>query len=283
MTGIKPYLYLLILCWTTSSFAQKIVRDTLAPEANRKFSFHLDLASRYLWRGQSWGGDYAVVQPAIDYQLTDRLSVGFWATTNFESRYFYTDQLTGPRGYQEIDFNLKYQFNSWLSVELWDYYWPTVSKVAGVDNSFFHYGPNSVKTVDAMLLVDLMHWQVPISLTLSTLVAGCDYRYDALGEHPKQNYTTYLEAMYSRDFGAELLHLDAALGAVFNNQAQYYTAGDYDRVSWVNLSLKASHEWTLGQHWSFPLWINYVHNAARNNTEAFGRNFWIAGMTLNYQ
>lgn len=279
---VKFRIFGLFLFCSAQLFAQQIQTDSVRETPKRKFEFNLDLASRYLWRGQSWGGDYAVVQPTIDYHLTDKLTIGFWATTNFESRYFYADGVTGPRGYQEIDFNIRYEFKPWLSVEIWDYYWPTVSRVEGVDNSFFNYGPDSVKTVDATLIFDLNSFKIPLEFTLSTLVAGCDYRYDD-GENPQQNFTTYVEALYSRDFWSENLNIEAAIGAVLNNQAAYYTSGDYDKVSWVNLSLKASHEWSLSERFTIPLWLNYVYNAADANTEAFGRNFLIAGITLNYQ
>lgn len=280
---VKRFFFGLFLLLTTQLFAQQVQQDSLQVKPKNKFEFNLDLASRYLWRGQSWGGDYAVVQPTIDYHVTDRFSVGFWATTNFESRYFYSDGITGPRGYQEVDFNIKYEFVPWLSAELWDYYWPTVSKVEGVDNSFFNYGPDSVKTVDATLILDLNHFKIPLELTLSTFVAGSDYRYNTNGENPKQNFTTYVEALYSRDFWSEYLNVEAALGAVLNNQAQYYTSGDYDQISFVNLSLKATHDWSLSERFTIPLWINYVHNAATANTEAFGKDFLIAGITFNYQ
>lgn len=281
--GVKHCLLGFFWLMTAQVKAQSTEIDSIMIAPKNKFEFNLDLASRYLWRGQCWGGDYAVVQPTIDYHWTDKFSVGFWATTNFESRYFYSDEMTGPRGYQEIDFNIKYEFTPWLSAELWDYYWPTVSKVEGVDNSFFNYGPDSVKTVDATLVFDLNHFKVPLELTLSTLVAGCDYRYNAQGENPKQNFTTYVEALYSRDFWSEYLNVEAAIGAVLNNQAEYYTTGDYNKVSLVNLSLKATHEWSLSERFTIPLWLNYIHNAADANTEAFGRNFLIAGISFNYQ
>jgi hypothetical protein len=281
--GVKHCVIAFFLLMRASFFAQSAQTDSLSVQPQNKFELNLDLASRYLWRGQSWGGDYAVVQPTIDYHLTDHFSIGFWATTNFESRYFYADQITGPRGYQEVDFNIKYEFTPWLSAELWDYYWPTVSKVEGVNNSFLNYGPDSVKTVDATLIFDLNHWKIPLECTVSTLVAGSDYRYNDAGENPKQNFTTYVEALYSRDFWSEYLSVEAAIGAVLNNQAEYYTAGDYDKVSLVNLSFKATHEWSVTERFTIPLWINYVHNAAGANTEAFGRNFLIAGLSFYYQ
>ncbi|WP_309641836.1 hypothetical protein [Flavobacterium sp.] len=264
-------------------FAQevKIEQDTIQPKKSKKLELNLDIASRYIWRGQSWGGDYVVVQPAINYSITDKLVAGFWATTNFQNDYFYADGNAG-KGYQEVDFSLSYEINSFLTVQVWDYYWPSVAKVEGVDNGFFNYGTDGTKTVDANLLFDFSDYKVPLSLTLSTLVAGNDYRYDDEGENPKQNYTTYFEAVYTLEELFQKITFEATTGAVFNNQAKYYAAGDYDQTSLVNVGLEATREFQLTDRISMPLSLNYIHNAATKNTEFFGRNFLVAGITFNY-
>lgn len=259
----------------------KTEQDTIQPKKSKKLELNLDLASRYIWRGQSWGGDYVVVQPTVNYNLTDKLIAGFWATTNFQSAYFYPDGADG-KGYQEIDFSLSYKINSFLTVQVWDYYWPSVERVEGVDNGFFNYGKDGCKTVDANLLFDFSDHGMPLSLTLSTLVAGNDYRYDDEGENPKQNYTTYFEAVYSLEELFQKITFDATAGAVLNNQAEYYTAGDYDKASLVNLGVKATREFQLTERLTMPVSLNYIHNAATKNTDYFGKNFLVAGITFNY-
>jgi hypothetical protein len=42
-----------------------------------------------------------------------------------------------------------------------------------------------------MLVFDFSEYDFPLNATLSTLVAGNDFRYDQNGENPKQNLTTY--------------------------------------------------------------------------------------------
>ena len=124
-------------------------------------------------RGQCWGGNYVAVQPSIEYAATSKLTLGFWATTNFKSDYFYPDGVSAYKGYQEIDFYLYYQLTDFLQFQLWDYYWPSVSKVEGVDNSYFNYGTNGSKTVDAILYFDFSEgYQYPFNATISTLVQG---------------------------------------------------------------------------------------------------------------
>lgn len=260
-----------------------VANDSIPAKKESKFEFKVDIFNRYLWRGQCWGGDYAVLQPTITYEATEKISVGFWATSNFKNDYFYADGETSYKGYQEIDFNINYQVAPFLSLQLWDYYWPSVSKVEGVDNGFFNYGKNSVKTIDAMLVFDFSEYKLPLYATLSTLVAGNDYRYDSDGEHAKQNYTTYFEAGYTFEELYKKINIDILAGVVFNNQAEYYTAGDYNQASLVNLSLKASREFQLTKRLAMPVTLNYIHNAASKNTEVFGRNFLVTGISFNFK
>jgi len=260
-----------------------VSNDSIPKNKESKFEFNLDIFNRYLWRGQCWGGDYPVVQPTITYAATDKITVGFWATSNFKSDYFYPDGETSYKGYQEIDFNINYQATPFLSVQLWDYYWPSVSKVEGVGNGFFNYGKDSVKTVDAMLVFDFSEYDFPLNATLSTLVAGNDFRYDQNGENPKQNFTTYFEAGYTWEELYQKITLDVLAGVVFNNQAAYYSYTDYDKPSLTNMSIKTEREFQLSERIAMPVSLNYIHNAGKENTEAFGRNFLVAGISFNYK
>ena len=285
LTAVNNFIKLLSVLFSVHAFAQqiKIETDTILPEKQHKLELNLDIVSRYIWRGQSWGGNYMAVQPAVNYQYSEKLTLGFWATTNFKKKYFYPDGVTSAKGYQEIDFNVSYKINNYLTFQIWDYYWPSVDKVEGVDNSFFNYGKNGVKTVDAMLLFDFSEYNLPVEITLSTLVAGNDYRYNSNGENPKQNFTTYLELAYTWEDVYEKIELYPFVGTVFNNQAEYYTSGDYDKISLVNVGIKATREFDLGKGITMPIVLNYIHNAATKNTETFGKNFIVAAISLNYQ
>jgi hypothetical protein len=281
------FLFLLV-CIPASVFCQEA--DTLSVEKEKKLELTLDIVSRYLWRGQCWGGNYIAVQPTIEYAVTPKLSIGLWATTNFKSDYFYPDGVTASKGYQEIDIYAMYQINDFLQFQIWDYYWPSVSKAEGVDNGYFNYGEDGVKTVDAMLYFDFSEgYKYPFNATISTLVAGNDFRYDSNDENPKQNFTTYLELGYTFTLfeksavkAIQGMTLDPVVGAVLNNKAAYYSYADYDKVSFCNLGIKATKEFDLGKGIAMPLSINYVHNAATRNTEDFGKNFVIAGISFSY-
>ncbi|MEK8180178.1 TorF family putative porin [Flavobacterium buctense] len=266
------------------SFSQenKVVIDSIIEKDEKKLSLNLDVVSRYLWRGQCWGGDYVAIQPTIEYAVSSKLSLGFWATTNFKSDYFYPDGVSAYKGYQEIDFYVTYQITDFLQFQLWDYYWPSVSSVEGVDNTFFNYGSDGSKTVDAMLYFDFSEgYQFPFNATISTLVAGNDFRYDSNGENPKQNFTTYLELGYAFDF-FQNIEISPVVGAVLNNKAAYYTYADYGKVSFTNFGITATKEFDLGNGISMPIALNYTHNGASKNTELFGKNFWIVTLSFSY-
>jgi hypothetical protein len=246
--------------------------------------------NRYIWRGQSWGGNYFVVQPTIEYELNKKITIGVWGTTNFKQDYFYPDGLNSYKGYQEMDLYINYKVNKYLSFQLWDYYWPSVEKVEGVNNSFFNYGNNGVKTIDFIVLLDFSNVWKPLNVTISTLIAGNDFRYNKEGKDPKQNYTTYLEFGYTfqnilKNYCKLSQSIDyiPVVGMVFNNQSSYYSAGDYNSVSLVNLGSKLSKDIQIDKKITMPLYFTFTHNASKQNTEFYGRNFFIAGISFKYK
>jgi len=284
---MKFRLLLFLVIISNSLFSQ--VADSLNIEKEKKLELNLDVVSRYLWRGQCWGGNYVAVQPTIEYKLLPKLTLGLWGTANFQNEYSYSDG-TIYKGYQEVDFYAIYQVNDFLQFQLWDYYWPSVTHVEGVNNQYFDYGKDGVKSVDAILYFDFSEgYKYPFNATISTLVAGNDFRYDSNGENPKQNFTTYLELGYTFTFFKNSLvqalkgiEFSPVAGAVLNNKAAYYNFADYDKVSFCNLGAKATKEFALGEKITMPVWLNFTHNAASKNTDAFGRDFLIAGISFHY-
>lgn len=289
--NFKAKVLLTVAClFLVPTFSQQKETDSSTVKQDKRLYLNLDIASRYLWRGQCWGGDYIAVQPTVEFSITPKFTLGFWATTNFKRDYFYPDGVSAYKGYQEIDFYLYYQLTDFLQFQLWDYYWPSVSKVEGVNNNYFNYGPDGSKTVDAMLYFDFSEgYRYPFNATISTLIAGNDFRYDANGENPKRNFTTYLELGYTFTFfenssrkSLQDIEVSPVVGAVLNNEAAYYNYADYDRVSWVNLGVSTTKTLSLGSDVTMPITLSYTHNGAVKNTEIFGKNFVVATLSLSY-
>jgi hypothetical protein len=183
----KVILIIMFMLTASITFAQEIVSDTSKVE--KKWDINLDIASRYIWRGQSWGGNYPVAQLYGNYTVNDKLSVGFWTTHNFKKEYY--DVNGASKGYQELDLVLNYAVTDFLTVSLQDYYWPSTDKQEGVSNNFFNFGNDGSQSIDLQLLFDFSEKGVPIWVTLSTLVAGNDFRYkDDSDVKGKQNFTT---------------------------------------------------------------------------------------------
>jgi hypothetical protein len=286
---MKPHFSALLLFLSFTAFAQQTnpITDSMATD-EKKLTITVDIVSRYIWRGQGWGGNFPAFQPSVNYAITDKWSIGAWATTNFKKDYFYRDGVTPNKGYQEVDLGVSYAPKDFLTIEIWDYYWPAFQKMEGVDRDYFNYGPDGVKTVEAALLFDFSEYRYRFNATVSTFVAGNDYRYDDNGENPKQNFTTYIEAGYTfEDVLAGIskktfkdISISPTIGAVLNNQAEYYTSGDYDRVSFVNLALVASREFDLGKGLTMPLALSFIHNAAKANVER--RDFLTVSVSFSY-
>lgn len=282
---MKKVVLIFVFALTSSLiFAQETFKDTIAKVESTKgtWDLNLDLASRYVWRGQSWGGDYPVTQLYGTYNLSDKWSVGFWATHNYKKEYYDADGTT--KGYREIDFVLNYAANDFLTISLQDYYWPSTNFQEGVSNSFFDYGNTSSQTVDLMFMFDFTEKGLPLWFTSSTFLAGNDFRYkDEFDEKGKQNYTTYMELGYNLD--APLgINVTPVLGVVLNNKAQYYTYADYDKPSVVNLGCNFSKEIKISQSIVMPIWLNYTYNAtdARENLGLLGHQFLVAGVTFSF-
>lgn len=60
------------------------------------------------------------------------------------------------------------------------------------------------------------------------------------------------------------------------------SSGDYHRVSFVNMGMKATRAFDLGKGISMPVSLNYIYNGATKNTEAFGKDFLAASVSFSY-
>ena len=278
----------IILLNCVSVFSQgeekNIPKEVIALDSIKgTWDMNVDLASRYIWRGQSWGGDYPVMQLYSNYNLSKTFSVGFWTTSNFKKEYY--DKNGGSKGYQELDLVFNYSPTDYLTVSLQDYYWPSTDKQEGVSNAFFNFGNDGSQSVDLQFLFDFSERELPLWATLSTLIAGNDFRYeDENDKKGKQNFTTYIEFGYTYEAP---LTIDVApvIGFVINNKAKYYNYADYDKPSFVNLGCKLSKDFKLAKHFTMPVWLNYTYNAASNatNLEPFGKQFLVVGTTIKYE
>jgi len=280
----KSFLIFAFALTSSLTFAQEAVKGIMAADdesVKGTWDINLDLASRYIWRGQSWGGNYPVAQLYGAYNLSNKWSLGLWTTHNFKKEYY--DENGTTKGYQEIDFIVNYAVNDILTISLQDYYWPSTDRQEGVSNNFFNYGNDSSQTIDLMFMFNFTERGLPLWFTSSTFIAGNDFKYkDEFDEKGKQNYTTYMELGYDikAPFGVSLAPF---FGLVLNNKAEYYSYADYDKPSFVNLGCKVSKEFKLSESVVMPVWLNYTYNAAdaMENLQPLGHQFLVAGVTFS--
>ncbi len=281
MKSTLPFLIIFSFTGILNAQYQESLKDSIEVEKESSFSAQVDILNQYLWRGQSYGGKYVAAQPSLEYAITDNLSIGIWATTNFQKPYYETDEFT-PRAYQELDLGISYALNDVITIELWDYYYPSVEKFDDENTSFFNFGDDGVQTLDALLIVDFSEIWLPLEASVSTFIAGNDYRYNNDEDNPKQNFTTYVELNYYFEDVLAEIEINPFAGAVLNNQAEYYEYADFDKVSFINLGVALAREFSLNKDFSVPVNLKYIHNAATENTDIFGHNFIVAGIALVY-
>jgi hypothetical protein len=250
-------------------------------EVEKKLFLGLDIVNQYIWRGQAYGGNYITLQPCIEYNFTDNFSFGIWATSNLKKNMYSKDGIT-PEGYQEFNIYATYFVNDNFSIKLSDYYYPSLDNEEETNNKFFNYGEDAVKAIDLNLNFDFSEIWLPFNVSLSTLIAGNDFKYDENDENPKRNYTSYIEIGYTFEAIFNTFDINTTVGNVLNNKAEYYTYADYNKPSFVNLNLEFSKTFQLNNNISFPISLSYIHNEATKNTEPVGKNFIVTKFTLEY-
>lgn len=106
----KVVLILALMLTSSLTFAQdKPAVEPVEEEAEPKFTAAVDVVYPYLWRGVRYYGDKVAFQPYLNYSVTDKLSVGLWATTNFSD---------AADAYNEFDWSISYQISPVVSIML---------------------------------------------------------------------------------------------------------------------------------------------------------------------
>ena len=264
---------------------QKANVDTTAIETPaRKFTAAVDVVYPYLWRGLKYNADKIAFQPYVNYNITDKISFGLWATTNFSD---------AVDAYNEYDWSISYQISPVVQVMVSDYYWPATKKAYAEDNSdsranYFDYSEGSAQTLDFSLLLDFTDKGVPLDFEFSTLFGGNDYNYDENGEPAGRAYSTYAEAGYTHTFESVGIDVRPFAGAAVINGGYYGTdANGNAGFTFTNVGLNIAKEIKVSKNYSIPVFVRYTFNDygvqkfdSNNVLSETERNFFSAGMTF---
>lgn len=232
--------YILAAAIFTATSAGALAQETSSP-----FNASVEMASKYMWRGQEYGTG-ACLFPTVGYSTG-----GFSACA--------TGAYTTNGSFQECDLSVGYSWKS-LTVSVVDYFYPSE---VGLNDKFFNY--QNDKTGHA--LEAELSWNpesLPIWAMAGTYFLGLDKNLEG-----KQAYSTYLEVGYYHDF-TDSDQVAAAIGASVGKG--FYT-GYEDSFGIVNLSLKYTKTISLGGY-EFPVSGTYIINPYLNKT------FLTFGVTL---
>ena len=283
----KTVLILALMLTTSLTFAQDapvttaVAKDTLAPEAPEpKFTAAVDVVYPYLWRGIRYYGDKVAFQPYMGYAITDKLSVGVWATTNFSN---------AADAYNEFDWNIAYQVTPILKVMLSDYYWPATKHNMDWERSpYFDYSEGSAQSLDLSFLFDFSDKGIPLDFQWNTFIGGGDYKYDADGNVDGRAFSSYAEVGYT--YSIEKLGVDIRpfVGAAVINGGYYGTdANGKAGFTFSNVGVNVAKEIKISENYSVPVFVRYTNNDYGiqefddvGNLTKTVRNFFSCGMTF---
>ena len=274
---MKKVILIFAFALTSSlAFAQDATVTTTpeTEEAEPKFTAAVDVVYPYLWRGVRYYGDDLAVQPYMAYSITDKLSVGVWATTNLTSK---TDS------YFEFDWSISYQITPIMSVMLSDYYWPAPKKnVDWERSSYFDYSEGSAQTLDLSILFDFSEKGVPLDFQWSTLVGGNDYKYDDNGKRSRA-FSSYAEVGYTYSLEKAGIDFRPFVGAAVINGGYYGTDANGEAgFTFTNVGLNVAKEFKISENYGLPVFIRYTNNdyGVVEDTKTV-RNFFSCGVTFN--
>ncbi len=252
------------------------------PEAETpepKFTAAIDVVYPYLWRGIKYNADRVAFQPYMAYSITDKLSVGVWATTNLSN---------AADAYNEFDWNISYQITPIMSIMLSDYYWPATKKAHEEDSSnsrdsYFDYSEGSAQTLDLSILFDFSEKGVPLDFQWNTIIGGNDYNYDADGNSTTRAFSSYAEVGYTYSLEKAGVDFRPFVGAAVINGSYYGTDANGEAgFTFSNVGLNVAKEFKITENYSLPVFIRYTNNdyGVVEDTKTV-RNFFSCGVTFN--
>ncbi len=267
------------------SIAKPPTEEKEKPEP--KFTAAVDVVYPYLWRGVRYNGDRVAFQSTLNYAISDKLSFGLWATTNFSN---------AADAYNEFDWSISYQLTPIMSIMLNDYYWPATKKAQQEDSinsrdNYFDYSEGSAQTLDISLVFDFSEKRVPFDFLFSTLIGGTDYNYDDEGNPTTRAFSSYAELGYTHSFEKTGIDVRSFVGAAVINGGYYGTdANGSSGFTFTNVGVNVAKEVKITENYKLPVFVSYSHNDygvqdfdSDDNLTKTIRNFFSCGVTFTIQ
>ena len=236
---MRKFLYIIILFLPFTVWAEE-------ENDKRSFSVNADVVSTYVWRGSYQAG--TSIQPCMDFNI-GRFSAGVWGSVD-----------VAGFGYKEVDLSVSYSLKN-VTIGLIDYW------VAGeVNYNYLDFSRSTLHLLDAWLTFSFN--RVPLTIGWYTIVAGDEHytMYDKNGKM-KKTFPTYLEASYT--FPVKEVSIETSIGVSPWKSGTMYNrtdeGGRTDGFAVINLSLKASRDIQITDHYAIPVFGQLILNPAKED------------------
>jgi len=220
--------------------------NVFAQEGAWSLSVGNEAVTQYMWRGQAVGETPTIVPTVtLDFEKDDFA---------FEAGYCSITELQGAH-YLEMDF--------WASASYKGFTFTAMEQGLGNNLGIGGYDDNLELTLEYELPFEYL----PATISWNTFVAGDDFNLDG-----SRAFSSYVELNLPYEINDLSLCLTA--GAVpYRSEVMY---GVESGFRFVNLSFQAAYNFTIGENFGLPLYIQDTYNPI------IGKNYVILGCALSY-
>lgn len=202
-----------------------------------------DLVNNYIWRGcpgYSLLSGQNVLSPSVQLTLA-------WMKGNFELGAWGSSDFTGT--YKELDLYASYTLKD-FTLMVTDYYW----NLDWLNDNFLEYNNDSTSHIlEGSITYKFPHF--PLSIQLATMFYGADKK---PGDITKNNYSTYMELIYSLPVGDD--KLDFSLGMTPSDGFYGDGYGNTEGFAVVNTAITGYRKIKISNDFELPLKASVICN-----------------------
>lgn len=256
------FTFSVMLLMTVSLFAQD--KEEEKPSI---FDVKADLMSRYIWRGCDLGGESPSIQPSLVVSLGDSVhafSFSAWAAYNFNT------------ATQEVDLSASYTFKDFLTVNVYDYYFPGNPAYTSAQKRYFEYEQDNTGHLFEGSISFNGTEKIPFTLLFAMNFYGMDsYKIKDDGTTGGIVMSKYIELGYKKTI--RNVDFNAFIGAALDDpdedigeQGYYYNKS----AGIINIGVKVVKEVKITDSFNLPLQASFVVNPEAEKVYlVFGMSF----------
>lgn len=207
-------------------------------QTNSKIFTQLDFSPRWIWRGVSYS-EGPVIQPSFGYS-DNKFSAFIWGSYQI---------LKGE--FHEVDFAFEYKPIEQLKIGFTDYF--GINDSIKHNQQFFNYKNQTTSHVFDFFVSVMPFKNIPLSFLVSNWFYGADKNTIS----KKQNYSTYLELRYDKQYND--INLYSFVGATPHNS--FY----FDKAGIVNVGIGCNKTYQVLKNLTMPLKLEFILNPSNEN------------------